>query len=172
VRRPGKETPWLSSVNPDRQDAYKNFKFRVKWDVKVVPGVCRVSCLKRSTEPVEHREGADPSQLHASPGVWKFASIVLERGITHDTAFEDWANLSFSIGAPMSLKNFRKDIEIDLLNEQGTLVKSFRVYRCWVSEYQVLPALDANDDAVAIEPITIENEGWERDTSVAEPDET
>jgi phage tail-like protein len=160
------------SVNPQRQDAYKNFKFRVTWDGKPVPGICRVSCLKRTTEPIEHREGGDASQLHSSPGVWKFEPIVLERGITHDPSFEDWANLSYSVGAPMSLKTFRKNIVIDLLNEQGVLVKSFKVYRCWVSEYQVLPVLDANDGAIAIESITLENEGWERDTSVTEPVET
>ena len=159
------------TVNPQRRDPYKNFKFRVSWDGKVVAGVSRISSLKRITEPVLHREGSGPSSSHTSPGTWKFDPVVLERGITHDSAFEDWANLSYSVNAPMSLKNFRKDIRIELLNEQGTVVKAFLVYRCWVSAYQVLPELDAEGNAVAIESITLENEGWERDTAVVEPTE-
>ena len=160
------------AVNTHRFDPYKNFKFQVMWYGKIIPGISKISCLKRSTDPIVHREGSEPSISRLSPGVWRFEPITLERGITHDTAFEDWANLSFSISDPMSLKNFRKDIVINLLNEQGVVVKSFKVYRCWVSEYQVLPVLEANASSVAIESITLENEGWERDIHVSEPVET
>jgi phage tail-like protein len=160
------------SVNPQRFDPYKNFKFRVKWDGKYVAGISKISSLKRSTVPTIYRDGDDASSSRLSPSSWKFEPIVLERGVTHDSEFEAWANLSYNVGAVMSLKNFRKDIIIELLNEQGVVVKAFKVYRCWVSEYQVLPVLDANAKAVAIETITLENEGWERDTSVTEPQET
>ena len=162
------------SVNTHRLDPYKNFKFRVKWDGKHVAGVSRISALKRSTVPVTHRDGANPSSLHLSPGTWQFEPITLERGITHDPEFENWANLSFNTAgdAAMSLKNLRKDIVIELLNEQGVVVKAFKVHRCWVSEYQGLPDLDSAADVVAIERIKLENEGWERDTSVVEPAET
>ncbi len=162
------------SVNLHRFDPYKNFKFQIVLDGKVVAGVSKISALKRSTKPVMHREGSDPSKSHLSPGAWRFEPITLERGITHDPEFENWANLSYSVAgdAAMSLKNFRKDIIINLLNEQGTVVKSFKVYRCWVSEYQVLPDLDANGEAVAIESIVLQNEGWERDRDVSEPSET
>lgn len=161
------------SVNPERFDPYKNFKFHILWDGRVVAGVSKISALKRSTVPVVHREGSDPSRSRLTPGVWKFEPITLERGVTHDLDFEKWANLSYSVvgDSAMSLKNFRKDILINLLNAQGTVVKAFFVYRCWVSEYQVLPELDANGNAVAIESIVLQNEGWERDMSVVEPDE-
>jgi len=160
-------------VNPHRYDPYKNFKFRVKWDGKYIYGITKISPLKRSTEPVIHREGGDPSFSRVSPSCWKFEPIKLERGITQDSAFEDWANLIFQRAgdAAISLKNFRKDIIIDLLNEQGSVVKSFIVYRCWVSEYQILSELDSCGNAVAIESIVLQNEGWERDTSVTEPKE-
>ncbi|MDO8567478.1 MAG: phage tail protein [Dehalococcoidales bacterium] len=160
------------SVNSQRLDPYKNFKFRVKWDGKFIPGISKITCLKRSTDPVAYRDGDDPSSSHLSPGAWRFEPITLERGITHDAEFENWANLSHRLGGAMSLKTFRKDITIELLNEQGVVVKAFKVYRCWVSEYQVLPTLDAGANSVAIESITLENEGWERDTGVAEPAET
>jgi len=162
------------TVNPNRHDPYKNFKFRIKWDGRYVAGISRISALKRSTEPVIHREGGEPSQSRVSPGHWKFEPITLERGVTHDPEFEDWANLSFSTQGDqaMSLKDFRKDIVLELLNAQGTVVKAFLVYRCWVSEYQVLPELDANGNSVAIESIVLQNEGWERDTAVQEPEET
>ena len=137
-----------------------------------VAGISKISCLKRSTIPVVHRDGDDTSNSHLSPGTWKFEPIILERGVTHDTEFETWANLSYRVGSTMSLKNFRKDITLELLNEQGVVVKAFKIYRCWVSEYQVLPTLDANANSVAIETITLENEGWERDNSIAEPAET
>lgn len=160
------------SVNTYRIDPYKNFKFRVKWDGKYIAGISKVGSLRRSTEPVTFRDGDDSSNPHTSPGEWTFDPIVLERGVTHDLEFENWANLSFRLGGQMSLKTFRKDITIELLNEQGILVKAFKVFRCWVSSYQVLPTLDANGSSVAIESITLENEGWERDTGVAEPAET
>jgi len=162
------------SVNVERFDPYKNFKFRVKWDGKYVAGISKVSCLKRTTDVIRHREGGDPSTTRKSPGQSDYAEITLERGVTHDPEFEKWANMvhNFQGDALMSLKNFRKDITIELLNEQGSVVKAYNVFRCWVSEYVALPDLDAADKAVAIEKITLQNEGWERDEAVTEPTES
>jgi phage tail-like protein len=163
------------SVNANRFDPYKNFKFRVKWDGQYVAGLSKMSGgLKRTTKVVTHREGGDPSTSRKSPGPTDYDAITLERGVTHDTTFEAWADLvhNFQGDALMSLKNFRKDILVDVFNEQGTKVLSYKVYRCWVSEYLALPDLDANANAVMIQHIKIENEGWERDTSVTEPQET
>ena len=162
------------SVNPSRLDPYKNFKFRVKWDGKVVAGVSKISGLRRSTEVVEHREGSDPSTVHKSPGRTTYEAITLERGVTHDAAFEDWANLVWRRGGggnEVTLSSFRKDIVIELLNEAGQVVIAYKVYRCWVSEFTALSDLDANSAAVAFQHIKLENEGWERDTSVVEPKE-
>jgi len=159
-------------VNPTRFDPYKNFKFRLKWDGKYVAGVSRVSGLERTTEVVEHREGGDPSTSRKSPGLTQFAPITLERGLTQDSAFEDWANLVWKLGSQMSLKEFRKDIIIELYNEAGQLVRAYHVFRCWPSEYQALSDLDANAATVLIEHLTLQNEGWERDTAVTEPVET
>jgi phage tail-like protein len=162
------------SVNTHRFDPYKNFKFRIKWDGRVVAGVSKISPLKRSTEPVTHREGNDPSTARVSPSVWKFEPITVERGVTHDTDFEAWANLIYTTqgDAAISLRNFRKDVLIEFMNEQGTVAKAYRVFRCWVSEYTALPELDANANTVAIESMVLQNEGWERDPSVPEPTET
>ena len=163
------------TVNPTRVDPYKNFKFRVKWEGKYVAGISGISALRRTTEVVEHREGGDPSTSHKSPGRTKYESITLERGVTHDPAFEQWANKVWhqgaGPGAEVSLKDFRKDIVIEVFNEAGQVVLAYKVYRCWVSEYQALPDLDANSDAVMLEMIRLENEGFERDHSVAEPQE-
>jgi phage tail-like protein len=163
------------SVNPQRFDPYKNFKFRVRWDGRYVAGISKVGALKRSTEVVEHRVGGDPSTSRKSPGRSKYEPIMLERGVTHDIDFEQWANKVWNFGAGLgvevSLKDFRKDIIIDLYNEAGQLAKSWKVFRCWVSEFQALPELDANANAVAIESIKLENEGWERDYDVVEPAE-
>lgn len=163
------------SVNGQRFDPYKNFKFRVKWDGKYVAGVSKVSGLKRTTEVVEHREGGDPSTSRKSPGRVKFEAITLERGVTHDQEFERWAskvwNLGSGLGSEVSLQDFRKDLIVELYNEAGQLVLAYRVFRAWVSEYQALPDLDANANAVAIQTIKLENEGWERDYDVVEPRE-
>jgi phage tail-like protein len=163
------------SANPQRFDPYKNFKFRVKWDGRYVAGVSKVSVLKRTTEVVKHREGGDPSTTRKSPGRSEFDAITLERGVTHDTEFEKWANrvwhFGAGLGAEVSLANFRKDIIIEFYNEAGQLVIAYKVYRCWVSEFQALPDLDANANAVAIQHIKLENEGWERDLNVSEPAE-
>ena len=160
-------------VNPQRFDPYKNFKFRVKWDNKFIPAVSRISGLVRVTEVIEHREGGDPSTSRKSPGRTQFEPITLERGLTDDAAFEDWANLVWQfgagLGAEVALNEFRKDVTIEFLNEAGQVVKAFRVFRCWPSSYQALPNLDANSAAVAIEHLKLENEGWERDTEVVPP---
>jgi phage tail-like protein len=164
------------AVNPHRFDPYKNFKFRVKWDGRYVAGISRVSPLIRTTEVIEHREGGDPSSSRKSPGRTRYEPITLERGVTHDTEFEEWTNKVWNygsgFGAEVSLKDFRKDLIIEIYNEAGQLVIAYRVYRCWVSEFQALPDLDANSGDVLIQYIKLENEGWERDHQVTEPAET
>src|ERR1044072_2489190 len=163
------------NTNPQRFDPYKNFKFRVKWDGRDVAGVSKVGMLKRSTEVVKHREGGDPSTTRKSPGRTEYDAITLERGVTHDTEFEKWANKVWNFGSGLgrevSLKDFRKDIIIELYNEAGQRVLSYKVYRCWVSEYQAVPDFDANANAVAIQHIKWENEGWDPADSVVEPTE-
>ena len=163
------------TVNAQRFDPYKNFKFRVKWDGRYVAGVSKVSALKRTTEVVKHREGGDPSSSRKSPGRTEFEAITLERGVTHDLEFEQWArkvwNFGAGLGAETSLADFRKDIVLELYNEAGQLAVAYRIYRCWVSEYQAMSDLDANANAVAIQHLKLENEGWERDAEVGEPAE-
>ncbi|KYC37281.1 phage tail protein [Scytonema hofmannii PCC 7110] len=169
------------AVNPQRFDPYKNFKFRVKWDGKYVAGISKVGALKRTTEVVKHREGGDPSTSRKSPGRTEFEAITLERGVTHDPEFEKWASKVWNFknaqaGADQrtketSLADFRKDIIIDVFNEAGQKAISYKIYRCWVSEYQALPDLDANANAIAIQQIKLENEGWELDEEVKEPRE-
>jgi phage tail-like protein len=163
------------STNPQRFDPYKNFKFRVKWDGRFVAGVSKVGMLKRTTQVVPHREGGDPSTVRKSPGRTEYDAIMLERGVTHDPEFEKWAgkvwDLGGGLGAEVSLQDFRKDITIEMYNEAGQLAISYKVFRCWVSEFQAMPELDANANAVAIQHIKLENEGWERDIAVLEPTE-
>ena len=163
------------SVNASRFDPYKNFKFRLKWDGKYVAGISKMSALKRTTEVVKHREGGDPSSSRKSPGRTEYEAITLERGVTHDVEFERWANKVWNygsgLGAEASLRDFRKDVIIEFLNEAGQVVQAYKVFRCWVSEYQALPDLDANANAVAIARAKLENEGWERDYEVTEPTE-
>jgi phage tail-like protein len=162
-------------VNPQRFDPYKNFKFRVRWDGRYVAGISKMSALKRTTEVVKHREGGDPSTSRKSPGRTEFDAITLERGVTHDLEFENWASkvwqLQASLGSEVSLADFRKDVILDFYNEAGQLAISYKVFRAWVSEYQALPDLDANANAVAIQHIKLENEGWQRDVAVVEPAE-
>jgi len=163
------------TVNTQRFDPYKNFKFRVKWDGKYVAGISKVTGLKKTTEVVKHREGGDPSSSRKSPGRTEYDSISLDRGVTHDVEFEQWANKVWNfgsgLGSEVSLKDFRKDLIIELMNEAGQVAIAYKVYRCWVSEYQAMPDLDANANAVAIQHIKLENEGWERDYEATEPSE-
>ena len=163
------------SVNASRFDPYKNFKFRIKWDGRYVAGISKVSALKRTTEVVKHREGGDPSSSRKSPGRTEYEAIMLERGVTHDTEFEKWANKVWNfkagLGSEVSLKDFRKDIILEVYNEAGQLATAYKIYRCWASEYQALPDLDANANAVAIQHVKLEHEGWERDNEVPEPNE-
>jgi phage tail-like protein len=163
------------SVNPQRFDPYKAFKFRLKWDGRYVAGISRVGPLRRETEVIHHREGGDPSSSRKSPGRTEFDAITLERGVTHDPEFEQWANKVWNVGAGLgaevSLEDFRKDVQLELYNEAGQLAIAYRIFRCWVSEYQALPELDANAAGIAFQRIRLENEGWERDYEVGEPAE-
>jgi phage tail-like protein len=165
------------SVNtqPKRFDPYKNFKFQIKWDGRYVAGVSKIGALKRTTEVVKHREGGDPSSTRKSPGRTEFEALTLERGVTHDLEFEKWAtkvwDFNSGLGKEVSLKDFRKDIIIELYNEAGQKVIAYKVFRCWVSEYQAQADLDANANAVLIQNIKLENEGWERDLETNEPAE-
>jgi phage tail-like protein len=163
------------TVNPARLDPYKNFKFRLKWDGKYVAGISRCSGLRRVTEVLDYREGGEQSNIRKSPGLTHYEPITLERGVTHDPEFEAWANKAWQFGAgvgqEVSLKDFRKDIRLELYNEAGQLAMAWKIHRCWVSEYEIIPDLDANVGAIALERIKLENEGWERDKDVPEPKE-
>jgi len=164
------------SVNPSRFDPYKSYKFRIRYETgPYVAGVSKVSALKRTTEVVEHREGGDPSTVRKSPGQTKYEPITLERGVTHDPDFEQWANQVWNfgsgLGSEVSLADFRRNLIIEMYNEAGQLAIAYLVYRCWVSEFQALPDLDASGNAVAIQTMQLQNEGWERDYSVTEPTE-
>jgi phage tail-like protein len=160
-------------ANAVRFDPYKNFKFRVRWDGRFVAGVSKISALKRTTEVIEARDGNDPGMTRKLPGRTTYEPITLERGVSHDAEFEQWANAvaGGGSGAGAAATNIRKDIVIELYDEAGRLALAYKVYRCWVSEYQALPDLDANANAVAIQHIKFENEGWERDYEVVEPTE-
>jgi phage tail-like protein len=162
------------AVNTTRIDPYKNFKFRVVWDGLAVAGISKVSGLKRTTELVSHRDGGDLSTKRHSPGCSSFEAITLERGITQDLSFESWATLVYSPqgDAAVSLRNFRKDLIIELYNLQGVKVRAWRVFRCWPSEFMALPELDANANAIAFETLVLQNEGFERDEAVVEVAET
>jgi phage tail-like protein len=160
------------TVNATRFDPYKGYMFRIKWDGKYVAGLSKMGALKRTTDPVVHREGGDPSHERKSPGKTHYDSVTLERGVTHDPEFERWANSIHSLTSPMSLRNFRKDVSVDVFNEAGQKVLAYNLFRCWVSEYTALPPLDAATAAVAIEAVKLELEGWERDVAVAEPAES
>jgi phage tail-like protein len=157
-------------VNTTRFDPYKNFKFRLKWDGRYIAGVSKISPLKKATEPVAFRSGGDNSVQYLSPSTWKFDPITIERGVTQDPEFEQWANRvnTMTGDAGMALAGFRKEITIELLNEAGQIAKAYNVFRCWVSEYTTLPELDANAHIVAIEKIVLQNEGWERDVAAPE----
>jgi phage tail-like protein len=162
------------NVNTHRQDPYKSFKFRVLWDGKVIPGISKVSGLNRVTEVVDYREGGDAGNIKTTPGTTVFEPVILERGVTHDQEFEKWANLVFSPEGDggVSLKDYRKDIIIQLLNLQGVPVMAFFVYRCWVSAYRPLSELDAQGNCIATERLVLQHDGWERDQAVSEPQET
>ncbi len=159
--------------NAHRFDPYKNYKFRILWDGRQVLGISKVSALKRSTEVVTHREGGDPSIDHKSPGRTSYEGITLERGITHDTRFEEWANKvhSHAGDTSMDLVDYKKDLILEVMNEKGHTVLRYALRKCWVSEFTATPDLDANANAVAIESIKIELESWEREIGTQEPDE-
>jgi phage tail-like protein len=165
----------LFPVNAHRYDPYRTFMFQVVIDGQPVAGLKKMSVLKKSTEAVKWRSAGDPAHERVMPGGTSYEPVTLEQGLTHDPVFENWANLVNSIqgNAAMSLVNYRKDLVINVLNLQGAIAISYQLFRAWVSEYQALPEFDAGTmNAVGIQSITLQHEGWERDTSVTEPSES
>lgn len=162
------------TVNSERFDPYLNFKFKIRWDGQYVAGLSKCTALKKTTESTTWYESGDQSVPRKIPGKTTYDAITLTAGVTHDTRFESWANLvnNYQGEAAMSLKHFRKDLTIEVCNLQGTPVLAYNVFRCWVSEYEALPELDASGNAVMIQTIKLEHEGWERDVAVTEPAET
>jgi len=163
------------SVNINRFDPYKSYAFLVYFGTSTQPvaGVSKVTGLKRSSDVISYKEGGSGLERKGI-GRTKYDPITLERGVTHDPDFETWANAAQVLdkGAPStSLKSLRQDVVIVLLNEARQPVHRYKVYRCWVSEYQALPDLSGDSTAVAIEHIKLENEGWEHDLSLTEPTE-
>jgi phage tail-like protein len=160
--------------NAHRIDPYKNYKFRVVWDGRPVLGVSKVSSLKRTTEVVRHREGGENSTDHKAPGRTAYEAITMERGITHDLEFEKWANLvhPYAGDTAMDLVTYKKELTLEVMNEKGHVALRYFLHRCWVSELTAIPDLDANANAVAIESIKVELEGWERDVDTKEPRES
>lgn len=162
-------------LNAHEYDPYRTFKFQVVIDGRVVAALRKMTALKRKTEPIKWRSAGDPSFERIIPGGTSYEPITLEQGLTHDKVFKDWAMLVHNLdGDPaMSLARFRKDIVVNVLNLQGAVAISYKVYRAWVSDYQALPDLDAGTmNTVAIESITVQHEGWRFDEAVTEPTET
>ncbi|MFD9894245.1 phage tail protein [Amycolatopsis sp. NPDC058986] len=167
----------MADSKTKRRDPYKNFRFRVKFSggTEYIAGVSKVTGFKRSTEVVKHRDGGAPGTSVKLPGRTEYDAITLERGVTNDKVFEQWANRVWSFtnasgGLETSLKDFRRDLLVDVFNEAGQKVLSYQVFNCWVSEYQPVSDLDANANAVAIQHIKLENEGWVRE-DLPEPPE-
>lgn len=160
-------------IDAKRFDPYKNFRFRLKWDGHYVAGISKVSALKRSTEVVEHRAGGDRTSMRKAPGLTKFEPITMERGVTHDTDFELWASRVWMIDNPLgrqiALAGFRKDLTLELHNEAGQVALVYKIHRAWVSEYVALPELDAKANAVAIQSIVVQHEGFQRDVDTPVP---
>lgn len=166
--------------DPQRLTPYQNFRFKVKWadetgKMVYVAGISRVTALNHSTEVIKHREGGDPSVIHLAPGQTDYSPITLERGVSYDPAFEIWANKIFDYsnsqsqpGQNTSLEDFRKDLILELFNEAGQRVLAYNIYRAWVSEFSAVSELDANgSSALVLQSMTVQNEGWDRDNSVA-----
>lgn len=159
----------LTTANPSRFDPYKAFHFRVKWAGRYVAGISTVGGLTPKIAVVEPRRGGASGGALNSPGRTEYEALTLERGVTHDTEFEQWATSGSGRGSDVSLTEFRKDLIIEVYGEAGQVVAAYQVYRAWVSEYQALPDIDAGANAVVIQHLKLENEGWERDPSVVEP---
>ncbi len=159
--------------NATRVDPYKTYKFRILWDGKVVLGVSKSGALKRTTNVVPHRGGGENSTDHKSPGRTQWDGLTLERGVTHDLEFELWANRihPYSGDVAMDLDNYKKELTLEVLNEKGQVALRYFLHGCWVSEFTAIPALDGNANAVAIETIKLELDGWERDVGTTEPDQ-
>lgn len=165
----------LFPANTHRYDPYRTFMFQVVIDGAPVAGLKKMSVLKKTTEAVKWRSAGDPAHERVMPGGTSYEPITLEQGLTHDPVFENWANLVNNIqgNAAISLVNYRKDIVLNVLNLQGALAMSYRVFGAWVSEYQALPEFDAGTmNAIGIQSLILQHNGWERDTSVTEPTET
>lgn len=162
----------LFPVNVARFDPYKTFRFQVFFGQNTTPvaAISKVTALKRSSNVIDYNEGGSAVTLKGL-GRTKYDPITLERGVTQDLDFISWADAAQRLDqghATTSLANLRRQVRLQLLNEQGVPVRGYIIHRAWVSEFQALPDLDAGANTIALEHIRLENEGWEVDTTIAE----
>ena len=162
------------TVNAHRFDPYKNFKFHVYLDGRLVMGVSRSA---RSSAPPRWSAtapGGDNSIDFKSPGRTKYEAVTLERGLTHDREFEKWAaNVhSYAGDAATDLRNYKKALTVEMLNLRNQPAIRYFLFNCWPSSYTAMPDLSSMENAVAIESLVLEVEAWERDFDLAEPDES
>jgi phage tail-like protein len=139
----------------------------VKWEERYVAGVSKVARLHRASGVMNHREGFAESAPRRPPDRTEYEAVTLEHGVTYDSDFAKWAGKVWTSGVDSQgpPEDLRKDILIDVYDEAGQLALSCKVFHCWVSDFQGLPDLDANASGVAIQRLTLEEEGWECDCS-------
>jgi phage tail-like protein len=146
-------------------DPYRKFKFLVKWNNAVVMAVHKVSSITKSIDPIDWRTGGDSNFSAKVPGLTKWEPITLERGLSADTAFQEWMVLvnkytKAGLGADEAVHAFRKNLNIEMYSLQNELVMTINVYNAWPSKLTIAD-FDAKANELAIEHMELQNEGWD-----------
>ena len=124
-----------------------------------------MSALKIGSEMMDRQEECDQPSYRNRPGPIKDGAISPENEVTLDGEFKKWES------SRVALETVHKGIALDVYDEMGRIALVCRIWRCWVSEFLGMQDLKANPNALPIQLITLETEGWERVNNVKEASE-
>lgn len=137
-----------------RVDPFRTFNFLVEIDGIAVAGFSECSGLGAETDVIEYREGSDQQGIRKLPGLQRYSSIVLKRGITGDKSFWQWWKSVRDGQAD------RRNGSIVLLDAERNEVARWNFFNGWPSKWEG-PAFNAKANGVALETVEIVHEGLE-----------
>jgi len=138
-----------------RKDPLRNFRFRVEIDGIQQAGFSEVTGFDATVEPIDYREGSDPTNVRKLPGLTKYGNVTLKWGVTDSKALYEWHRQIVDGNIQ------RKNIAIVVQNETGQDQGRWEIAEAWPSKYDPMD-LNAKGNDVSIELLEIAHEGVKR----------
>jgi len=148
-------------------DPGRNFRFRVKWNDRYAAGFADASPLPVDLKSPRRRESGGPPPAIGPEGQGTPFFINLDRGLAFDLSFEQWISMVRCYGPATGkgslLVEYKRPLTIEMSDEDGKVVRTYHLSRCWVTEYTAFPKPDALSTEIAIEHLRLGFDAWKQD---------